>query len=218
MKKITVNLFRHGQTSFNVLGKIQGSSDIPLTNDGIKQAYKCDLNYDEKYDVAFSSSLIRAKETLNIIANRLYHIPTIKINDCVIERGYGKFEGLTEEEIELKYPSEYNDWLENENAKVDGAEKIEDVVKRIKLFIKFLIDNEYRNVLVVTHSGVLFALYKFINNIELGKRVKDVSFPNCSSSILNIYYDNELKKLEFKVGNHTHEYSCSPTESIISTS
>jgi probable phosphoglycerate mutase len=217
MRKISVNFIRHGQTSFNVLGKIQGSSDIPLTNNGIKQANECKVDKSIKYDIAFTSSLGRAKETLNIICNKLDYIPIIKINDLVIERGYGKFEGLTEDEIYNKYPNEFNSWKENENTLVEGAEKIEDVVKRVKLFIRFLIENNYENVLVVTHSGVLFAIFKFINNIDLGKRVTDVSFPNCSSSILDIFYNDKEIKLKFKVGDHTYENSCSPTESIIAT-
>ena len=63
MNKVTINLIRHGQTSFNVLGKIQGSSDIKLTQEGIRQAFDCKIDKDINYDMAFSSSLIRAKET-----------------------------------------------------------------------------------------------------------------------------------------------------------
>ena len=46
----------------------------------------------------------------------------------------------------------------------------------------------------------------------------DIKFNNCSSQILEIYYTNEIKKLKFHIGEHTYEYSCSPTEMIIPAS
>ena len=84
MKKVTINFIRHGQTSYNVLGKIQGSSDIKLTQEGIKQAYNCKMNKDIEYDIAYSSSLIRAKETLGIICNNFNKKPQVIINDLII--------------------------------------------------------------------------------------------------------------------------------------
>ncbi len=218
MKKVTINFIRHGQTSYNVLGKIQGSSDIKLTQEGIKQAYDCKINKDIEYDIAYSSSLIRAKETLGIICNNLNKNPSIIINDLIIERGYGKFEGLTEDDISNKYPDIFKNWTEDENTYIEGAETIEDVIDRIKKFLNLIVLNEFKNVLVVTHSGVLFALYKLITGTKLGDRPTNVVFPNCSSNILTIYYNNTIEELEFNIGEHTYKYSSSPTKSIISTS
>jgi len=218
MNKITINFVRHGQTSYNALSKIQGSSDIKLTQEGIKQAFDCKINKNTEYDIAYCSSLIRAKETLGIICNNLKKKPEIIINDLIIERGYGIFEGLTEENIKNNYPDIFKNWKEDENTYVEDAESIDEVVERIKKFLNLLILNKFKNVLVVTHSGVLFALYKLITGTKLGDRPKNIVFPNCSSNILNIYYNNNtIERLEFNIGEHTYKYSSSPTKSIIST-
>ena len=219
MNKVTINLIRHGQTSYNVLGKIQGSSDIKLTQEGIKQAFDCKINKNTEYDIAYCSSLIRSKETLGIICNNLKKKPEIVVNDLIIERGYGKFEGLTEEEINNKYNDTYMKWKEDENTYIEGAETIEEVINRIKQFLNLVVLNKFKNVLVVTHSGVLFALYKFITKRKLGDRIPEIKFPNCSSNILNIYYENDdIRCLEFNIGHHTYKYSSGPAEAIISTS
>ena len=58
MNKICVNLIRHGQTFYNVIGKIQGSVDIELTAEGINQALNCKIDNTIEYDIAFHSSLV----------------------------------------------------------------------------------------------------------------------------------------------------------------
>lgn len=219
MKKVSVNLIRHGQTEYNLLGKIQGSSDIDLSEIGKEQAVNFNINKQEYYDIAYHSSLKRSEETLQIIANKLDILPKIEMCDLIIERRYGIFEGFTDEDINNKYNEIYIKWKNNENTEIKNAETIENVIERIKKFIIILVKNEFGNVLAVTHSGVLFALYKFITKTNLGERPPKINFKNCCSTILNIYYDKyKINKLEFNISNHTYEYSCSPTEFIIPTS
>ena len=213
---IKVNFIRHGETIFNRLKKIQGLSNINLSSTGIEQAKNIKLN--ETYDIAFHSSLNRSKDTLDIICNNLEIIPKKILDDSVIERCYGIFEGLTKEEIFEKYPELYKKWSDNENILIDGAESIDNVILRIKKFIKMLIDNKYKNVLVVTHSGVLFALYKFIVQINLGKRPKNIKFENCSSNILEIKYNQEIIDLKFYIGNQAEVNRSCPAKEIISDS
>ena len=213
---IKVNFIRHGETIFNRLKKIQGLSNINLSSTGIEQAKNIKLN--ETYDIAFHSSLDRSKDTLDIICNNLEIIPKKILDDSVIERCYGIFEGLTKEEIFEKYPELYKKWSYNENIFIDGAESIDNVILRIKKFIKMLIDNKYKNVLVVTHSGVLFALYKFIVQINLGKRPKNIKFENCSSNILEIKYNQDIIDLKFYIGNQTEVHRSCPAKEIISDS
>jgi len=220
MKKTIVHFIRHGQTIYNVENKIQGSVDIELSMEGRNQAKSIPNNkFFESYDIAYHSSLSRSKETLNIVLNKIFDkqmIPKIKLSDLIIERSYGIFEGLKKEEIQIKYPELYLNWIDNENTVIQAAEPIENVVLRIKDFINLVID--YEKVLAVTHSGVLYAIYKLITNIKLSERPKDVSFPNCCSVYLYIYhYEKKIIKLELHIEDETYVYSCSPTEMIVST-
>jgi probable phosphoglycerate mutase len=218
MKKLSVNLIRHGQTEYNLLGKIQGSSNINLSETGKSQAINFPINKNNNYDIAYHSSLSRSEETLKIICNKLVNLPRIENCDLIIERGYGIFEGLADNEIIEKYPDIYQKWKNNENIYIKNAENIENVIDRVKKFILMLAKNNFKNVIAVTHSGVLFALYKYITKTNVGERPQNITFENCSSNILNIYYDSyKINKLEFNISNHTYEYSCGPTEFIIAT-
>jgi broad specificity phosphatase PhoE len=141
-----------------------------------------------------------------------------KMSTLLTERGYGCFEGLQDNVIKSKYPDIYEKWKEDENTEIEGAEKIESVVKRIQIFMKNMIDNNHQNVLAVTHSGVLYVLYKYITNTKLGVRPGEISFPNCCSVYLDIYHTNKIiDKLELHIQDQTYVYSCGPTEVVITT-
>ena len=74
MKKI-LYLMRHGETLFNVQGKIQGWCDSPLTTNGIKQAKAAAAYYERegiKFDAACCSTAERASDTLELITSLPY--------------------------------------------------------------------------------------------------------------------------------------------------
>ena len=200
MKKI-IHFIRHGKTAYNQEKRIQGSVDIPLSNIGLDQANNFNSKnfLSENYDVGFYSSLNRSKKTLDIIINKLdYNLP-IEVSNLIVERSYGIFEGLKENEILEKYPELFLKWKSNENTTIDNGETIENVVSRVLDFIKMISLSNYKNILVVTHSGVLYALYKYINKIPLGDRPSEIYFENCCSVYLEIdIEDNMITKLDFK--------------------
>tara|TARA_Y200000002_G_scaffold378427_1_gene385798 strand:- start:853 stop:1515 length:663 start_codon:yes stop_codon:yes gene_type:complete len=192
-KNVNLTLIRHGTTKFNEEDRVQGSSDIPLSNKGIEDIDLINLE-NTNFDLFYHSPLIRSKDTLYGILEK-YNIDidnsNIKQDILITERKYGIFEGLTKKEIKNKYPNLYNEWLKNENIKGEGIETIENVIDRIKLFISKVISFDFKNILLVTHSGFLYALYKYITNEELNLKPEelDVRFPNCCISKLNIEID-----------------------------
>ena len=190
---------RHGQTIFNKMNKIQGSSDIELSEEGKKQAL--DVKLDEKnFDMLVHSGLKRSKETLDIIKENLNLEGLYQENDLVIERGYGIFEGFTKNDIKEKYSNLYEEWIKNENAEIENAESIESVISRFLKFIEYIKSSEFDNILAVTHSGFLYAIYKYITNTNLGIRPL-IKFPNCCVTVLLVKDNN---KLEFIVGDETY--------------
>lgn len=93
-------LTRHGQTDWNVKGKIQGLTDIELNETGIKQAEDTrEKLLNENIDVIISSPLKRARKTAEIIAKGR-NIPLL-IDPRITERCFGKFEGKTAQEFIL---------------------------------------------------------------------------------------------------------------------
>ena len=86
-------IMRHGKTDWNEQHKLQGRTDIPLNDDGIKMAEAAALKYkDVHFDICYCSPLKRAKKTAEILlAGR--DIPIIS-DDRLVEMSFGKYEGV----------------------------------------------------------------------------------------------------------------------------
>lgn len=84
-------IVRHGKTDWNIMGLLQGQTNIELNEEGINDARKLskEINLNE-IDLCISSSLERAKQTAEILTNN-----KIKIiyDDMIVERGFGDYEG-----------------------------------------------------------------------------------------------------------------------------
>ena len=95
-------LIRHGQTSWNIEGRLQGSTDIPLNKEGILQAELCaQFLKTVNLTTLISSPLSRAKQTAEIIAGAC-HLPIVEM-DAFREKSFGDAEGLTPIERQEKY-------------------------------------------------------------------------------------------------------------------
>jgi broad specificity phosphatase PhoE len=94
-----IGLIRHGITDWNQLEKMQGTSDIPLNDEGRDQARKLAsrLHQDEKWDMIITSDLSRAKETGEIIGKKL-DLPVSFVDKRIQEINLGEIEGTTEAE------------------------------------------------------------------------------------------------------------------------
>lgn len=113
-------LVRHGQTDWNLHGRVQGRSDIPLNDTGREQARAAAevLGLGE-WDAIVSSPLSRARETANIIAGSL-GIELGPSYDDLVERDYGSGEGMYGHELRANWP----------NFDFPGIEPEEDVAER----------------------------------------------------------------------------------------
>ena len=106
---VTLVLWRHGQTTYNVERRFQGQSDVPLNDVGRQQAAEA-----ARYLAAlrpsaiYSSDLSRASATADALA-RLTGL-TVQLDKDLRERGGGSWEGLTETEIRERFPVERVTW------------------------------------------------------------------------------------------------------------
>jgi broad specificity phosphatase PhoE len=156
----TFYIVRHGETDWNVNKIIQGQSDVPLNTNGEIQAKNiAKILNNIKFDIVFSSDLLRAKKTAEIIA--LEKKLVISVTKLLRERSFGKLEGKPS--IHFK---QYFDKLKNLSHekrlshKLDNdIESDEEMVNRLLLFLReTAIASRGKNVLVVTHGGVLRVL------------------------------------------------------------
>lgn len=87
-------LVRHGETDWNAEGRLQGHTDRPLSGYGREQARQlADELSGEELDAIYASDLARARETAEIVGERL-HLPVV-LDPDLREKNWGTWEGLT---------------------------------------------------------------------------------------------------------------------------
>src|SRR5438132_1605088 len=96
-------LVSHAQTDWNVEGRFQGQTDIPLNSYGRLQARKLQQRLaSTPLDAIVASDLSRARETAEIVAAA--HGKPVRTDRRLRELHFGSWEGLTYSEIQAKYP------------------------------------------------------------------------------------------------------------------
>ncbi|MEI4771323.1 histidine phosphatase family protein [Psychrobacillus sp. FJAT-51614] len=148
----TIGFVRHGVTAWNKEGRAQGYTDVPLDEEGIEMAERvADRMQQEEWDVIYTSPLIRAKKTAEIIAEK--HPSTEFYTDKRLgEIGGGIIEGTTEEERVAKWGAS---WREQDM----GFEPEEVIISRGMSFIEDVKDaHPGKRVLVVSHGGFISRL------------------------------------------------------------
>ncbi|WP_448104473.1 2,3-bisphosphoglycerate-dependent phosphoglycerate mutase [Pedobacter panaciterrae] len=171
-KQVVLILLRHGQSLWNVENRFTGWKDIDITEFGKQEAvHAAALLKNERIQIAFSSSLKRAKHTLEIILTTLgiENIP-VYWSEQLNERCYGDLEGLNKADTTLKYGLEQvNIWRRSFDIAPPGGESLKDTAKRVIPYYQTRIAPqllEGRTVLVVAHGNSLRALMMFLENLS----------------------------------------------------
>lgn len=165
-------LIRHGESYYNSLNLFTGTRDVPLTDKGKCEAIRIGSYFKNfRIDVAYTSCLSRAKESLHIILEQSGHLKTlIHINAALNERDYGLLSGRNKSEIEKEYGAEQlKKWRRSFYAAPPEGESLREVFHRVVPFFKNYILNDLRfgkNVLVVAHGNSLRALIKELDEIS----------------------------------------------------
>lgn len=167
-------LIRHGQTDWNLKGKIQGSYDIELNDIGIKQAKELSnklLEENYKFSKIYSSSQRRAVKTAEILSEavNIEYIPVKGLEEINL----GEWEGLSWAEVKEKYPAEYEEWYINRRyTKHPKGEAYQDMLDRVLTSICKIINENCDDVLIVTHSAVIMCLQCYITNTPFNEMMK----------------------------------------------
>ncbi|GAF84352.1 unnamed protein product [marine sediment metagenome] len=151
---IEIILARHGETEWNVGEIFRGRIDIELNETGIKQAellaeYLSDL----KIDAIYSSPLKRALKTSEIIAG--YHKLDVEITPGLIDFNYGKWQGLSHQEVKDKYKELYAEWIKNPHqVEMPAGESLDKVRGRAMGVVDDVIAKYEGTVVLVSHRVV----------------------------------------------------------------
>jgi len=157
MSATRIVLVRHGQTEWNRIRRVQGHTDVPLNDEGRRQARALAMELDgEQVDAVYSSDLGRARETAEILAATrgadVIALPALR------EKHFGTWEGLTDVEVRERFPDAHTTgWGDSETTEQLG-QRVVAAVEEIAA------SHPGGLVLVVTHGGPLRALLRHVED------------------------------------------------------
>lgn len=180
-----VLLWRHGRTEWNASGRFQGHQDPPLDDEGRNQAARAaphllaaGLAADDT--VVVSSDLCRAAETAATLA-ALISVP-LRLDERLREHGVGCWEGLTRDEVAVRFPDQYADWLAGRPVRGRGGEEAAAVQARALAALADL--PQARTAVVVTHGGTSARLLEGLLGLGAEHRRAFGPLANCAWSEL----------------------------------
>ncbi len=205
-----IYLVRHGETDWNKERRLQGHADIPLNVFGRELAQKTAEGLkDISFDIAYTSPLIRAKETAQIIIGDR-KIPCFE-EPRLQEIGFGEYEGLCCSKDSWNIPNDEFDHFFHAPQKYQvpqNGESFQELLDRTSEFMQELFAQEsYRNatILIATHGAALRAILNNIREIPLASFWEGGVHLNCAVTIIEygehganicqegkVYYDDKV--------------------------
>ncbi len=151
---------RHGRTAWNAIRRFQGRTDVPLDDVGRAQAQAlATVLRNDRFDRAVTSDLSRARETAEIVLGGAP--PELTLEPRLREMAFGAWEGLTWDEIVVKYPEVADhDAARPKFFTPEGGESFEQVCERIAPALREIEASlpAGGKALVVAHAGILHAI------------------------------------------------------------
>lgn len=160
-------LVRHGQTLWNFEKVFRGRSDIPLTEEGVRQASLLAEHLSgEAITAVFCSPLLRAYQTAEPISKAL-GIPLYR-DGGLIDVDFGLWSGKRREEVRERYPDEWMLWRKGDlNLRFPGGESLKEAQERLVEFLSSCRRNlSDKHLLVVTHRVPLKLIISYILRAE----------------------------------------------------
>ncbi len=191
----TFYVVRHGETDWNTKKLMQGQTDIPLNDQGELQAKNLAQELKHiKFDVAFSSDLVRAYHTTEIIA--LEHALAVTTTELLRERKFGPYEGKPFSTLEM-----YDELKQLSQAELfkhkfaPGVESDEEIVTRLLTFLReTAVAHPGKNVLVGTHGGIIRAFLIHLGHILFEERqqykIANTAYVKLRSDGVEFFIDN----------------------------
>lgn len=177
----TIVLIRHGETDWNREHRFQGHADVPLNEEGRRQARElADRLRGEAYAAAYSSPLRRAHETARILAAELS--VEVEPRDRLKEVDVGSWSGLTTSEVENRYPEGFRRWADDRSGGWTDGETYDELGRRVVADLLAIAEQHPgERVLAVTHGGAIRAVLAAIAGLSFESSRTDVAFvENCA--------------------------------------
>ena len=148
----TTLLLRHGETPLSAERRFAGRGEIPLTEEGLRQAAAAAGRLAARggIDLIVSSPLLRARQTAGAVAGATG--APLQSDDGLAELDFGEWEGLTIAEASQRWPDEVTAWLGNVAAAPPGGESFAAAIARVNAALdRLLAAHQFRTLLLVSH-------------------------------------------------------------------
>jgi probable phosphoglycerate mutase len=183
-----IYIVRHGETEWNKLRRVQGHSDIPLNDYGIYLAEQTAKGLkDTDFDIAYTSPLIRAKQTAQIILEGR-NIPLVEAKE-IQEIGFGALEGLWVSEENQDFMQAFFQDTEN-YVPAEGGETVQQLMDRTAAFMQTLYqdpDLQDKSILLSSHGGAITAILNTIKGKTSVSEFWSGGVPaNCAVTLLEV--------------------------------
>ena len=175
----TLVLVRHGQSEWNLENLFTGWTDVGLTDQGIAEARKAGRLLKEKgltFDIAYTSALVRAQKTLDLMLDELGQ-KNIRIekDQALNERDYGDLTGLNKDDARKRWGEEQvHIWRRSYDVAPPGGESLKDTLARALPYYVVHIQPQVlsgKSVLVSAHGNSLRALIMVLEGLTTGEIV-----------------------------------------------
>lgn len=158
---------RHGETDWNALGVLQGWLDVPINAVGRRQAAEmAEELATTRFVAVWTSPLIRALETAEIIAGRL-GLPAPSSHEGLKERGFGEIQGMPKTELAESNPLLLQQILRrNPAAHFAGGEEMDEFADRVLAALADIgAQHGGGGVLVITHGWVMDVIKRHVAHL-----------------------------------------------------
>jgi len=209
---IKLVLVRHGQSIWNLENRFTGWTDVPLSDQGVKEAQEAGMVLKEKgftFDLAFTSVLKRAEDTLDYILKEM-NLSNIEIRHSwrLNERHYGALQGLNKDDTKKKYGEEQVKlWRRSADVRPPALTKEDERYPGHDPKYKDLTEEELpttENLIDTIHRVITYWNTDIKQELEQGKQVIIVAHGNSLRGLMK-YLDNmsdeEVMNLEIETGN-----------------
>ncbi len=196
---ILLHCIRHGESTYNAQGRIQGQSDVPLSELGLRQgAAVAQVLAKLPIEAIYASPLRRALQTAEPLAQTTGL--TIQTDPRLMEVHAGVFQDQLRDELTKLFPDEYAQWLSGDpDFAIPGGETRRRLMQRGREAFDEIRQCGHQQVAVVTHGGLLAAALKSL--LEIPARRNPFVLQNGSITQLNLT-NGQVKLLSFSQIDH----------------
>jgi len=193
-------LVRHGQSTYNEENRFTGWKDVDLTEKGVAEAINsASLLKDISIDLAFTSNLMRAQKTLDLILKELNLVLDITKNEALNERDYGSLVGQNKSEAAQKYgEKQVQIWRRSYDVPPPNGESLKMTLQRTVPYFKTMIQpilGMNNNIIISAHGNSIRSIVMYLLSIS-EKDILKTEIGWCEPWIFTFSEDGAVKSLD----------------------